>query len=62
MELRDQGELVWVGYWLFFRGGEFEYIASLHPRMSVRGEEPYSTGGDPVYAEHNTSKGVNLEK
>ena len=37
-------------------------IASLHPRLYVRGEEPHSMGGDPVRAEHNRSKGVNLEK
>jgi len=51
-----------VGCCLFFRGGECEYIASLHPRLSMRGEEPHSMGGDPVHVEHNSSKGVNLEK
>jgi hypothetical protein len=38
------------------------YIASSHPRPSVRGEEPQPTGDDPVCAEHSGSKGVNLEK
>ena len=39
------------------------YIASLHSRPSVHGEEPYLTRGDPVFqAEHSGSKGVNLEK
>jgi hypothetical protein len=31
-------------------------------RMSVHGEEPYPTRGDPVYTKHGESKGVNLEK
>jgi hypothetical protein len=51
-----------VGCWLFFRGGECECIASVHPIPSVRGEEPHSTGGDPVHVEKNSSKGVNIEK
>ena len=37
-------------------------IASLHPRPSVHGEEPYPTRGDPVYGKHSRSKGVNFEK
>jgi hypothetical protein len=28
------------------------FIASPHPRLSVRGEEPHSMGGDPVCTEH----------
>ena len=36
-----------VGSWLFARGGRCMYIASLYPRLSVRGEEPHPTGGDP---------------
>jgi len=44
------------------RGGRCEYTASLHPRPSVRGEEPHPTRGDPVNAEHSGSKGINLEK
>ena len=51
-----------TGCWLVFRGGGWEYIASLHPRPSVHGEEPHPTGGEPVYAEHSGSTGVNLEK
>ena len=47
---------------LLSRGGRREYIASLHPRTSVRGEEPHTTRGDPVYAEHSGSKGEILEK
>ena len=47
---------------LLSRGGRREYIASLHPRPSVRGEESHPTRGDPVYAEHSGSKGVILEK
>jgi hypothetical protein len=35
---------------------------SLHPRLSVRGEEPHPTRGDPVGAEHGRSRGVNLDK
>jgi hypothetical protein len=43
------------------------YIASSHPRLSVRGEEPQPMGhdpvcADPVCAEHSGPKGVNLEK
>jgi len=34
----------------------------LHPRLSVHGEEPHPTRGDPVCAEHSRSKEVNLEK
>jgi hypothetical protein len=37
------------------------YIASSHPRPSVRGEEPQPMGGGPVCAEHSGSKGVNPE-
>ena len=37
-------------------------IAPLHPRPSVRGEEPHPTRGDLVCTEHSGSKGVNLEK
>jgi hypothetical protein len=33
--------LAWVGCWLFFRGGRCNYIASLHTRLSVNGEEPH---------------------
>ena len=44
------------------RDGRCEYIASLHSRPSVRGEEPHPTRGDPVNAEHSGSKGINLEK
>jgi hypothetical protein len=33
-----------------------------HPRLSVHGEEPYPVRGDPVFAEHSGSKGVNFEK
>jgi hypothetical protein len=54
--------LAWVGCWLFLRGGRCEYVASLHPRPSVHGEEPYPMRSDLVYAKHSGSKGVNLEK
>jgi hypothetical protein len=37
-------------------------IASLHPRLSVRGEEPHPARGDRASAEHSGSKGINLEK
>ena len=50
------------GMLAFFRGGRWEYIVSLHPRPPVHGEAPHPTGGEPVYAEHSGSKGVNLEK
>jgi len=41
-----EGTLVaWGGLLLFSRG---RFIASLCPRSSVRGEEPYPTSGDPV--------------
>jgi len=43
-------------------GGRCKYRASLHPRPSVDGEEPHSTGGDPVRAERSGPKEVNLEK
>jgi hypothetical protein len=36
-------------------------IVSLHPRPSVRGEEPPPTRGGR-YIEHSRSKGVNLKK
>jgi hypothetical protein len=38
-----------------------ENIASPHPRPTVCGEEPQPTRGDPVYAEHSGSKGINHE-
>jgi hypothetical protein len=37
-----------VSSWLFSRGGGCVHIASLHPRPSVRGEQPHHTRGDPV--------------
>jgi len=37
-------------------------MASLHPRPSVRGEEPHPTRGGLVGVEHGGSKGVNVEK
>jgi len=46
---------------LLSRGGRPEYTASLHPRPSVRGEEPHPTRGDPVYAEHSGSKEKSLK-
>jgi hypothetical protein len=51
-----------AGCWLFSRGGRCLYIASLHPRPSVRGEEPHPMRSDPVCAEHSGSNTVNLEK
>jgi hypothetical protein len=45
-----------TGCWLFFRVGECEYIASLHPRLSVQGAKPHPMGDNPVHAEHNGSK------
>jgi hypothetical protein len=46
----------------FPRDGRCEYTAFIHPRLSVRLEEPDPTGSDSVYAEYSESKGVNLEK
>ena len=58
-----------AGHFRFFPRGDrcayiyiYIYIASLHPRLSVRGEEPQPTRGDPVFAEHSGYKGVNIEK
>ena len=39
-----------------------KYRASLHPRLSVRGEGPHPMAGVSVCAEHSGSTGVNLEK
>jgi hypothetical protein len=47
---------------VILQGRQMRKVASLHPRPSVHGEEPYPTRGDPVYVEHSGSKGVNLEK
>jgi hypothetical protein len=38
------------------------YMASPHPRLTERVEEPHRKGGDTACAEHSRSKGVNLEK
>jgi len=46
----------------FPRGGRCEYTAFIYPRLSVRLDEPDTTGSDSVCAEHSESKGVNLEK
>jgi hypothetical protein len=35
---------------------------SLRPKLSVRGEEPHPTRGDPVCTTHNESKRADLEK
>jgi len=45
-----------AGCSLFFNGGTCEYIASLHGRPSVRGEEPHIMEGEPVYVDHIGSK------
>jgi len=51
-----------VGCQLFSRGGRCEYIAPLHPRPSVCGEEAHPLGRGLVFSEHRVSGGVNLEK
>jgi hypothetical protein len=54
--------LAQAGCQLFSRGGRCEHVASLHPRLSVRGEEAHLTGGGLIFSEHRRSGGVNLEK
>lgn len=51
-----------AGCWLHSRCAICLYVAYLYPRPSVRVEEPRPTRDDPVCAERNGSKGVNLEK
>jgi len=33
-----------------------------HGRPSVRSEKPHPEEGEPVYADHSGSKGINLDK